>query len=292
MRRGESRRQDAGRRPAQRGQRRDCREPVRALTAASPTHGVNATAADGTPVAAFVPDDAVVRRTKDGWRVGSDDLPDLTCAMILADLLAAENGMAEAPAGEAGSASWPERARRAGCAPPSASLSTRCSPGSGSSRPSAYSPSATGSSHGRRSSSSGRPPAAAAARSSTSPATSSRARRTRCCSCLTSCPGRAPRRAAAPASSRLAPADPEPCSCPASPPSLQSSLWLARSAAACQLGAPQADGPRCPVVMNLTFGLTLVAAGNTASWTAQVQDEGGGRGRRGISRSAAHHRRR
>lgn len=43
-----------------------------------------------------VPDDAVVRRTKDGWRVGGDDLPDLTCAMILADLLAAETGMPEA----------------------------------------------------------------------------------------------------------------------------------------------------------------------------------------------------
>jgi ANTAR domain len=58
---------------------------------------VNATPAEGTPVPAFVPDDAVVRRTKDGWRVGSDDLPDLTCAMILADLLAAENGMPPAP---------------------------------------------------------------------------------------------------------------------------------------------------------------------------------------------------
>jgi ANTAR domain len=34
--------------------------------------------------------DAVVRRTADGWRVGDDDLPDLTCAMVLADLLAAE----------------------------------------------------------------------------------------------------------------------------------------------------------------------------------------------------------
>jgi ANTAR domain len=73
---------------------------------------INATAADGAEVAAFVPDDAVVRRTKDGWRVGSDDLPDLTCAMILADLLAAENGMSDlssakpggqpAAAGEAG----------------------------------------------------------------------------------------------------------------------------------------------------------------------------------------------
>ncbi len=47
--------------------------------------------------AAFVvPEDAVVRRTKDGWRVGTDELPDLTCAMILADLLAAETGMPDA----------------------------------------------------------------------------------------------------------------------------------------------------------------------------------------------------
>ena len=37
-------------------------------------------------------DDAVVRRTKDGWRVGGDEVPDLTSAMILADLLAAEQG--------------------------------------------------------------------------------------------------------------------------------------------------------------------------------------------------------
>jgi hypothetical protein len=35
-------------------------------------------------------EDAVVRRTADGWRVGNDELPDLTCAMVLADLLAAE----------------------------------------------------------------------------------------------------------------------------------------------------------------------------------------------------------
>ncbi len=58
---------------------------------------VNTAAASGAPVTAFVPDNAVVRRTKDGWRVGSDDLPDLTCAMILADLLAAENGMPDSP---------------------------------------------------------------------------------------------------------------------------------------------------------------------------------------------------
>jgi ANTAR domain len=71
---------------------------------ASVIHGtvVNATAADGAAVSAFVADDAVVRRTKDGWRVGSDDLPDLTCAMILADLLAAENGMPEAAAPKPG----------------------------------------------------------------------------------------------------------------------------------------------------------------------------------------------
>jgi ANTAR domain len=55
---------------------------------------VNGVVGDGTTVSEFVPDNAVVRRTKDGWRVGSDELPDLTCAMILADLLAAENGAA------------------------------------------------------------------------------------------------------------------------------------------------------------------------------------------------------
>jgi hypothetical protein len=55
------------------------------------------TVPDITAVAAFVQDDTVVRRTKDGWRVGSEHLPDLTCAMILADLLAAENGTAQTP---------------------------------------------------------------------------------------------------------------------------------------------------------------------------------------------------
>ena len=44
-----------------------------------------------TPVAADSrADDAVVRRTKDGWRVGSADVPDLTSAMVLADLISAE----------------------------------------------------------------------------------------------------------------------------------------------------------------------------------------------------------
>ena len=32
----------------------------------------------------------MLRRTPDGWRVGTEDVPDLTCAMVLADLLAAE----------------------------------------------------------------------------------------------------------------------------------------------------------------------------------------------------------
>jgi hypothetical protein len=52
-------------------------------------------------------DDAVVRRTKDGWRVGSADLPDLTSAMVLADLISAELSAPEgvpAPATVAGSA--------------------------------------------------------------------------------------------------------------------------------------------------------------------------------------------
>ena len=42
--------------------------------------------------------EAVVRRTKDGWRVGGDELPDLTSAMVLADLLAAEQGGADGQA--------------------------------------------------------------------------------------------------------------------------------------------------------------------------------------------------
>jgi hypothetical protein len=49
--------------------------------------------AAGRPGASGVqasPEDAVLRRTPDGWRVGAEDVPDLTCAMVLADLLAAE----------------------------------------------------------------------------------------------------------------------------------------------------------------------------------------------------------
>jgi hypothetical protein len=73
---------------------------------------VNGVAGDGSAVSTFVPDNAVVRRTKDGWRVGGDDLPDLTCAMILADLLAAENGTAAVPPPKPGSE--PAQASEAG----------------------------------------------------------------------------------------------------------------------------------------------------------------------------------
>ncbi len=45
---------------------------------------------------------AVVRRTKDGWRVGGAELPDLTSAMVLADLLSAELAAAGGAPGEAG----------------------------------------------------------------------------------------------------------------------------------------------------------------------------------------------
>lgn len=58
------------------------------------------------PAVARTPsDDAVVRRTKDGWRVGDADLPDLTSAMVLADLISAELARSEqGSAGEPGSA--------------------------------------------------------------------------------------------------------------------------------------------------------------------------------------------
>ena len=39
---------------------------------------------------ADVPDVAVLRRTPAGWSVGEEDAGDLTCAMVLADLIAAE----------------------------------------------------------------------------------------------------------------------------------------------------------------------------------------------------------
>jgi hypothetical protein len=62
-------------------------------------------------------DDAVVRRTKDGWRVGGAEVPDLTSAMILADLLAAElaagdsDAAAATPSARANRADDPDKAR-------------------------------------------------------------------------------------------------------------------------------------------------------------------------------------
>jgi hypothetical protein len=65
-------------------------------------------------------EEAVVRRTADGWRVGDDELPDLTCAMVLADLLAAELPTEIQPAipsvaaaAEAPQAAKPDAGRRA-----------------------------------------------------------------------------------------------------------------------------------------------------------------------------------
>lgn len=62
--------------------------------------------ADAAFADAVPPGEAVVRRTKDGWRVGDTELPDLTSAMVLADLLAAEsgavNGLPPKPDGAAG----------------------------------------------------------------------------------------------------------------------------------------------------------------------------------------------
>ncbi len=45
-------------------------------------------------------ENAVVLRTKDGWRVGGTDMPDLTSAMVLADLLSAELSAREGKAKE------------------------------------------------------------------------------------------------------------------------------------------------------------------------------------------------
>jgi hypothetical protein len=71
--------------------------PEAAAANAEDSASLDAATSDATALSLLGADSSVVRRTKDGWRVGGDDLPDLTCAMILADLLAAENGTAGAP---------------------------------------------------------------------------------------------------------------------------------------------------------------------------------------------------
>jgi hypothetical protein len=62
-------------------------QPAAAQPAAEP--------ADLAALAEVSADDAVVRRTKDGWRVGDADVPDLTSAMVLADLISAELAVPE-----------------------------------------------------------------------------------------------------------------------------------------------------------------------------------------------------
>ncbi|MBO0832201.1 MAG: ANTAR domain-containing protein [Actinobacteria bacterium] len=64
--------------------------------------GLSAQHADPAGLGYLPPDSAVVRRTKDGWRVGGDDLPDLTSAMVLADLLAADDGTTLVPPAKPG----------------------------------------------------------------------------------------------------------------------------------------------------------------------------------------------
>jgi len=55
----------------------------------------------------------VARRTATGWRVGDEELPDLTSAMVLADLLASELPTQTMPAvGRAALAAQPARGRR------------------------------------------------------------------------------------------------------------------------------------------------------------------------------------
>ena len=56
------------------------------------------------------PQDAVARRTPTGWRVGDEEVPDLTSAMVLADLLAADLPSEEQWQASAGVASIPDDA--------------------------------------------------------------------------------------------------------------------------------------------------------------------------------------
>jgi hypothetical protein len=63
--------------------------------------------ADESARAVAQPDDAVVRRTRDGWRVGDADVPDLTSAMALADLISAELDSGEQAAQETTTAPAP-----------------------------------------------------------------------------------------------------------------------------------------------------------------------------------------
>jgi ANTAR domain len=86
---------------------------------------------------AAAPDEAVARRTATGWRVGGEELPDLTSAMVFADLLAAELPSEE---------QWPvpgaSPASAAATASPPAAAQHRAGP-NGSTQPGATQPGAT-----------------------------------------------------------------------------------------------------------------------------------------------------
>ena len=84
---------------------------------------------------AAVPDEAVARRTATGWRVGGEELPDLTSAMVFADLLAAELPSEEQwpvpgalPASAAAAASPPAAARH-GAGPNGSTQQSAAQPG-------------------------------------------------------------------------------------------------------------------------------------------------------------------
>jgi len=66
-------------------------------------------AADGPTI----PMEAVARRTPTGWRVGDEEVPDLTSAMVLADLLAAELSAEEQAELDAAAAAPPPAPRDA-----------------------------------------------------------------------------------------------------------------------------------------------------------------------------------
>ena len=88
--------------PPDRGQGR----PDRTEAASKPAEG------HGSPVLGAEP---VARRTATGWRVGDEEVSDLTSAMVLADLLAADlpgPGTPAAPAATAPSGDEPPDARR------------------------------------------------------------------------------------------------------------------------------------------------------------------------------------
>lgn len=69
------------------------------VTAAADGHlGIGVPAEQAEPAAATGA--PMVYRTPTGWRVGGEDLPDLVCAMVLADLLAEDLPPAGRPAAE------------------------------------------------------------------------------------------------------------------------------------------------------------------------------------------------